>query len=331
MELRDIRTFLTLAEELHFGRTARRMMVTQGRVSQTIRALEREVGGELFERTSRQVRLTPLGRRFLRGVGEGYETLVRTLQECQASARVSRGLVRIGYAATIGAGFAARVANDFEARHPGHSTTLNAIRILQPDIALENEDIDVLLIWSPGGDAAALRGLKPTAGAVLGTVPRGVLVPIGHPLSGRSEVSLEDLADYELLWPHETVTTPEIYDLWIPRFTPSGRPLRRTAQNLMTMTGKRDILADDVITLVARGRGIHLTVVSLLQQLPFPDLTVIPVTDMPPMAIVPLWSAGDDNPAVRVFAEFATGFRHRDESRSAATGKGATGEQPVER
>lgn len=61
MELREIEIFLVLAEELHFGRTAERMYLSQSRVSQVIRAMETRAGGRLFERTSRQVRLTPLG------------------------------------------------------------------------------------------------------------------------------------------------------------------------------------------------------------------------------------------------------------------------------
>jgi DNA-binding transcriptional LysR family regulator len=61
LELREIRAFLTLAEELHFGRTAERLELTPSRVSQTIRTLETRVGGRLFERTSRRVRLTTTG------------------------------------------------------------------------------------------------------------------------------------------------------------------------------------------------------------------------------------------------------------------------------
>ena len=59
MELRDIEIFLTLAEELHFGRTAERLRISQARVSQSIKQQERRIGGALFERTSRSVRLTP--------------------------------------------------------------------------------------------------------------------------------------------------------------------------------------------------------------------------------------------------------------------------------
>lgn len=72
MDLRDVETFLVLSQELHFGRTARRLQITQGRVGQTIQALEREIGGALFDRTSRRVRLTPLGRQFLNDVGLGH-------------------------------------------------------------------------------------------------------------------------------------------------------------------------------------------------------------------------------------------------------------------
>ena len=63
MERREIEIFLTLADELHFGRTAERLLVSTARVSQTIKNLERRFGALLFERTSRRVTLTPVGRR----------------------------------------------------------------------------------------------------------------------------------------------------------------------------------------------------------------------------------------------------------------------------
>jgi DNA-binding transcriptional LysR family regulator len=72
VELREIRTFLVLAEELHFGRTAERLRVTPSRVSQTIRTLERRVGGRLFDRTSRSVRLTPVGEQFCAAVAQPF-------------------------------------------------------------------------------------------------------------------------------------------------------------------------------------------------------------------------------------------------------------------
>jgi DNA-binding transcriptional LysR family regulator len=61
LELRELRVFLTLAEELHFARTAERLSLTPSRVSQMIRTLEARVGAKLFARTSRRVKLTTLG------------------------------------------------------------------------------------------------------------------------------------------------------------------------------------------------------------------------------------------------------------------------------
>lgn len=61
MELRDIEIFLTLAEELHFGRSAERLHVSPARVSQAIKKQERAIGAQLFERTSHHVRMAPVG------------------------------------------------------------------------------------------------------------------------------------------------------------------------------------------------------------------------------------------------------------------------------
>ncbi|WP_063050891.1 helix-turn-helix domain-containing protein [Nocardia arthritidis] len=69
LERFELEAFLTLSEELHFSRTAARLRVTPGRISQTIKKLERQVGSPLFERTSRHVVLTPLGQRLREGTG----------------------------------------------------------------------------------------------------------------------------------------------------------------------------------------------------------------------------------------------------------------------
>ena len=317
MEFREIETFLVLAEELHFGRTARRMHITQGRVSQMIRALEREVGGELFERTSRQVRLSELGERFHSGVRLGYDTLTRTLRDSRAVARGVRGHLRLGYMASVGAAFAARVATVVEEHRPDCAVTVVALRRLRLNLALEDDDADVILAWSPGGDGVALNTQHLAVGPVLATVPRGLLVPANHPLAACPEVGLEDLVDYEFLWAPDEHGTPKMRDLWVPRITPSGRPLRRTANDVLTMTGQSEIVADDLITLVARGCGLHFTVVSLLDHVPFPDLRIVPISDMPPMAIVPVWSSTAENPLIRSFADALAGFRWQNAATAA--------------
>jgi len=81
VRLDQLEVVLALAEELHFGRTARRLHISQSRVSKLVAALEREVGGALFDRASRRVRLTPLGGRFVERVGAAYRDLVSAVDE----------------------------------------------------------------------------------------------------------------------------------------------------------------------------------------------------------------------------------------------------------
>jgi len=96
MELRDIEIFLTLAEELHFGRTAERLHVTASRVSHVIKKQEREIGAPLFERTSRAVRLTEVGERLYRTLRPGYRQIIDGIAEVTASVRDIDGTLTLG-------------------------------------------------------------------------------------------------------------------------------------------------------------------------------------------------------------------------------------------
>src|SRR5438874_11318979 len=84
IELREIRVFLTLADERHFGRAAGRLHLTPSRVSQVLRDLERKTGEQLVHRTSRRVELTAYGERFRREAGEAYRHLAGTLMRLGA-------------------------------------------------------------------------------------------------------------------------------------------------------------------------------------------------------------------------------------------------------
>jgi hypothetical protein len=90
VEWRDIEIFLTLAEELHFGRTAERLHVSTARVSQTIRKLERRIGAALFDRTSRQVALTLIGRRLEADLRPAYQQIREGIDRAIAAAAESR-------------------------------------------------------------------------------------------------------------------------------------------------------------------------------------------------------------------------------------------------
>ncbi|MDO0938538.1 LysR family transcriptional regulator [Streptomyces sp. DG2A-72] len=307
MELRDVETFLEVARVLHFGRAAERLNVSQGRVSQIIKALEREVGGALFERSSRRVCLTPLGEQFRAGAADGYDRLTTTLRECRDVARQVGDRLRIGYQWTMGGQFAERLVSTFGDGHPHCEVVINSLVYqaggnMEP--LTEGSDIDLALWWSPGGDGSAVEAPGLVVGPVLAAVPRGVLVPSTHPLARRPAITLDDLTPYELLRLPDTVSA-RMRERWLPTHTGSGRALRHTAEDMSRLTGTPDLPVEDILALVAQGRGLHLTVANLLERVPFPGLTVVPVPDMPPMVVVPVWQSARENATIRAFVESA--------------------------
>jgi DNA-binding transcriptional LysR family regulator len=308
VELREVGTFLVLAEELHFGRTAARLHVTQGRVSQTIRALEREIGGALFERTSRTVRLTSLGAQFREGAQRGYDQLNLTVRECQQAARDVQVVLSIGYMPSIGP-YVTRLVREFEQTHPGRVVRLSAMGNfgVVPYGFEFREDTGMALVWSPGGDGSPLDAPGRTVGPVLRRTQRGVLVPAGHPLTRHESISIEDLVGYDLLNPCN-IWRPELLDRWTPKVTPSGRALNRLDEDVPAMAGSTELSIEDFITLVMWGRGLHITVATVLDRLSLPDLAVVPIHDLPPMVVVPIWRTAARTSAIDEFVELALAF-----------------------
>ncbi len=100
VEIRELECFLVLSEELHFGRAAKRLYVSQSRVSQLLGALERRIGGRLLERTSRRVSLTPLGETFLSELRPTYEALRAAVERARVNARGGPLRARCGWASS---------------------------------------------------------------------------------------------------------------------------------------------------------------------------------------------------------------------------------------
>ena len=91
------RGFLEVKEQLHFGRAAERLFLGQPTVSETVRRLERELGGQLFERSTRQVRLTPLGEAFAPIAPAAYDAVVGAYEQGRAFARDEASRFVVGH------------------------------------------------------------------------------------------------------------------------------------------------------------------------------------------------------------------------------------------
>jgi DNA-binding transcriptional LysR family regulator len=306
--IRAVATLLIVAREGDFEAAAWRVRSTADVLEKEIGELEAEIGGTLVVSGENGVRLTELGERLRTGARAGVAELAAIFTETRMSERRISGRLRVGYVASLGGDLVTRLTTEFERRHPACRVSLTPTRIgarwNEHDL-LEEGDLDLVLHWAPGGDTRTFALPTLRTGPPLLTLPRGLLMRDDHPLAARPSVSLEDIADHRLLDPGRALN-PVARDLWAPPFAPSGRPIPRTEDDVPQLIGRTRIGAEDMLSLVARGIGLHITVVTLLERYPFPGLKVVPVTDIPPMLAVPVWRATEENEAIRAYVSVIT-------------------------
>jgi DNA-binding transcriptional LysR family regulator len=289
IELQEIRVFLTLAEELHFGRTAERLHVAPSRVSQVVRDLERRLGGTLFERSSRRVRLAPLGEKLAQSVRPHYEGLRIALAEAAEVASGVTGEVRVGLTTMMSGGDRlTEVVETFQRRHPLCRVQLVDIGHDRPVLARLDGDVDLLALRLP------LDRPGYTVGAVLAEEPRVVMVNRKHRLAARASVTFEDLAD-ETVVSIDTVPGEVVDELYPPR-TPSGRLIHR-GPKLVSMT--------EIVAHVALGEIVHPTVTSTERYYRHPDVVTVPMPGERLSRSGLVWRTGGLSRAAQAFVTVA--------------------------
>jgi len=208
VELRDIEIFLTLAEELHFGRTAERLHISPPRVSQAIAKQERRIGAQLFLRTSRKVTLTPLGEQLRDDLQAGYRRILEGVESATNTARGGPDTLTFGVMGPMWQDLAPMTAL-FRSRFPHVEFRVREVRIDDPFGPVRSGDVDMALVALPVPEPD-LR-----VGPVTFTEPIVLVVNRAHALAGRSSVSYADLAGYEIL--PSGLPIPEY---WEQAFTP---------------------------------------------------------------------------------------------------------------
>jgi DNA-binding transcriptional LysR family regulator len=200
VELRHLRSFLAVAEELHFGRAAARLHISQPPLSQQIRRLEDELGARLFRRTKRRVELTPAGQVFLT---EARQTLVQAERAVRAAQRAERGELgelAVGYVTSATYGSLPDVIRMFRKRFPDIDLRLQNLRSVQQRRALLDRQIDVGFVRPQVAD--------PRLGyEALWRESVVIALPGNHALTRRTVVDVSDLATevFILAHPEETV------------------------------------------------------------------------------------------------------------------------------
>ncbi|MFI1995868.1 LysR family transcriptional regulator [Actinoplanes sp. NPDC020271] len=300
VEVRQLRYFVAVAEELHFGRAAARLGMAQPPLSRAIKELERQLGVSLLERTTRQVALTPAGQSLLHDARFALDAV-------EAAARRARNLgrpqpaLRVALKADYDAGMLPRILDEFR-RDPA---ALPAEVLLggrgDQVAALRDGRADVALMPAPFDD----RGLDTEP---LLTEPRVAALPAGDPLAAHTELCLADFAG---------------------RTLPSGAPADRPDTGDTVPARQLDLA--QIFNLIEIGSMVLFTPVSVARRHQRPTIAYRPVRDLPPSTLMVAWPQESRSPAVaafvRICGEVAASTRDQP-TRNLQHGTLSAGEQP---
>lgn len=298
LEMREIEAFLSVAEELHFGRAAERLRLSTSRVSTLVRAVERRAGAQLFERSSRVVKLTPQGAQLYAGLRAAYVQIERVLDDVRRASGLGGGVLRVGFSTTLPEKLRPGLISAFESRYPDCRVVASGLPTTDLFRWLGKEwPVDAFVTWMPTASAPVEPPLH--IGPVIHRVPRAVMLGAGHPLAGKGVVDIEELAagGHAVIYPE---LPPWFGEFWAPATTPGGRELalRRLPAGYV----------EDVLRLVAEGVLAHLTFVSLLEAYDRPGVVVAPLAGLPPMPARAVWPAGPHQHLAAAFAEHAAAY-----------------------
>jgi len=289
MERRDIEIFLTLAEELHFGRTAERLHVSTARVSQTVKTLERRIGTLLFERTSRRVVLTPIGRRLEEDLRPAYEQIHDGIARAVAAGRGLDGVLRVGFVGTAIGQLVLEIANVFHARHPRCRVQIRESHYSDGVGLLAADEVDVLVA---AADTRHIRDLDQSP--VLLREPSVLAVSARHPLARRESVTLDDLARAKVLCPRGL--PDEVDEVAVPAATPGGVVIER---------GPDFGTVQEMLALVGAGQGVFPVPAHAARYDSRPDVVYLPIRDGLPFEWRLIWRAAVTTNRIRAFSEAA--------------------------
>jgi len=244
MELRHLRYFVAVAEELHFTRAARRLNIAQPPLSQQIRQLEQELGLQLLERGSRPLRLTEAGRFFKT---EAQSLLAQLDQAIAGARRIGRGEVGwigIGYVGSAMNLLLPPVLRRFHAEHPGVEVLLYELLPFEQPAALLDRRVHVGFV-RPGIDHADLIEES------LYEEPVSIALPSGHRWAGRAEIAITELIDEPIVLYGGRMTRGIDSSFLLSLFRTAGFEPKVAVQSQY---------AESALGLVAAGMGLAVTV-----------------------------------------------------------------------
>jgi len=301
MELRQLRSFVVVAEELNVGRAAVRLHLTQPSLSRQIAALERDIGVELFARVRKRFVLTAAGATFL---AEAQDLLRRSDEAIRAAQRTQRGelgTLRLRFVQSATFEVLPRLLGSFRTAYPEVELDLESLTTLRQTEALLDGRIDVGLLRpnapavgaQPGDETVVVRLAPGLSSRVVSSDPVLVALPARHRFARRKRLRLAELAEEPFVF-YSRPSGPVVHDTLVGfcravGFTPR---IEQVAADVQT-----------IVSLVAAGLGVSL----LIGPTPpsNPDTVVYRELsdDLPPWQLSVAWSPDNRSPVLARFLE----------------------------
>lgn len=294
MELRQLRYFIAVAEELHFTRAAARLHIAQPPLSQQIRALELELHTQLLRRTSRNVELTAAGQAFLEEARRTVAQAERAAQVARQAAKGPTALLRLGFVDSSLHGYVPVLLRRYRREHPEVHVMLSERSSGQQVEAIQRGELQVGLLRPPrGGPQLALEEI--------GRERLVAALPSDHPLRSRREIGVDDLSGQPLVFFQRSIA-PGLHDQLMGLFRAAG---------LFPMIVEEASEGHTIVGLVAAGLGVSL-VPETLSRWRQRDVVYRPLANPPAwVAMCVGWRRGDRSEVVATF--LATARAARDE------------------
>jgi DNA-binding transcriptional LysR family regulator len=272
MELRQLRYFVAVAEELHFARAAARLLIAGPSLSQQIKALERSLSVTLFDRSSTGVSLTPAGERLLPLARATLGAADEVLDTAHRISEQRATVLRLGFLPFTLTTASRWLLTDFGREVPSVTVQMRQYEWDDPSAGLLSGETDAALVRPPFTGADRLEMLD------LASDSLQAIVAEGHELATLDTVSSARLAREPWL-EADAVTDPVFARYWYFRdLRAHGPGVRTTAGTL------EEWLAD-----IAFGRGVNVVPSSLAEEYRRPGLAFVPVSDAPPSRLVLAW------------------------------------------
>ncbi|MFN2418292.1 MAG: LysR family transcriptional regulator [Candidatus Limnocylindria bacterium] len=284
LELRELRYFLAVAEELNFTRAAERLHLAQQALSAAIRNMEADLGVQLFIRNTKRVELTSAGAALVSGARQTLESAADAIDEVLRVAAGRSGRLIVGFSTATGA--------------------VPKVRQVIRRFSETSPDVDLRLVEHDFSDPVAGLGTGATQVAfVFGPLPddigslavfedrRHVALPAGHALSDRTELTTADLTG--LPWLRVPAPDGPWSRFWF------SHPLGET------LAGAEIRTADEWVPAIESGRGVAFTMPTVMENFPNTEIVTVPIIDLEPGSVRLAWRTDDADPVVAAFVASA--------------------------